>query len=350
MPRARGNQPPSTGSNYNQSKYAKSKKPVKNKRVPFHARPKKAADKNRMLDNKQSQMINRLSKQMYQMQMATYGQVQQNFHSTNREIIPTALYPCCVDLTDFTSVRRINNIVVSNGCRVFQATTGPPGYAPVSAWEPTAAAQNLYWNNQNNDAPDTGKYLAMSCTYFIDVEGVPNLDNTRVRFDVVAQRKDADIPRVTSSGAPDIPRVLPFTLEHLTNLAEPHKNRINPIYFKKYFSKTLFLNSSKSNADTKGTTSNIQRFSFTLHPKKVMQQKDTNPRIQGIPEVDPNTGDIELPPEVQWGNFGPLNVSPDQPLWLIISTDDQTAVTGDKVQVKMSRRVVWRDHVGAANL
>jgi len=351
MPRARGNQPPSTGSNYNQSKYALSKRPKKNKKVPFHRPPKKAAHKNRIIDNKQSKMINKLSKQMYSLQMAAYGSVQQNFHSLNRPLIPTAAFPCCVDLTDFTSVRRVAGNIVSDGCRVYQATLTPPQYSAVSAWEPSAAAVNLYWNNQNQDAPDTGKYLAMNCTYFVDVEGISSLDNTRVRFDVISQRPNANIPRPTAAGGPEVPRILPFTLEHMTNLAEPHLNRINPTYFKKYFTKTLYLNSSKTNASTKGTTSNIQRFSFTIRPNKVCEQKDTNPRVEGLPIVNPDTGVIGLQESVPLGNFGPLNVNPNQPLWLIVSTDDQTASGGsDRVQVKMSRRVVWRDHVGAANL
>lgn len=349
MPSARGNQPNSTGSNHNQSKYATSKPPKRNKKAPMR-KPPKRLQKHKM-DNQQSKLINKLSKQVYKLQMATYGSVQQNFHSTNREIIPTASYPACVDLTDFTSQRRIAGQVVSNGCRVWQATQGPPGYAAVSYWQPSTAVQNnLYWKAQNQDAPDTGKYLAMSATYFIDVEGLPNLDNTRVRFDVIAQKADANIPQVLVGGSPDIPRVLPFTLGELSNLAEPHLNRINPVYFHKYFSKTLFFNSSKTNQNTKGTTGNIQRFSFKIRPNKIMQQKESNPLINNVPVVNVDTGDIELQDEESHGNFGPLNVSPNQPLWLVISTDDQTAITGDQVVVRMSRRVVYRDHVGSANL
>lgn len=347
----RGNDPGSTSSNYNQSRSAaKPRAPRRNRKVPFQKPARKARKK--IVDNKQSKMINKLSKQVYQLQMQSYGSVQQNLHTLDRTLVPTAATPCCLDLTDFTCERVVNGVAVSHGARVFQARTLAPQWGAVSKWKKSSYIQdNYYWKEQNQDQPDTGKYLAMNCTYFVEVFGNPNLDNTRIRFDLIAQKPEAIHPQaVVGASTPQTPRVLPFSLTHLQQLAVPHINRINPVYFKKYFTKTIFINSSKTNANTKGTTANIQRFSFKLNPNKIMSQVETNPQVGDVPIVDETTGVVGLQAEIPHGNFGPLNVSPLQPLWLLISTDDQVSSVGDQVNIKMSRRVVWRDAVGGSNL
>lgn len=352
MPGARGNQPMSSGSNQNQSRNTKPSAPRRNKKAPYRKAPRKPENKKRAVDNKQSNLINSLSRQMYKMQMATYGSVQQNLQSLHRDVTPTASAPICLDLTDFTCERVVAGVVAQNGGRAFQATSVSPYYTAVSKWKRNSTIlNNYYWKNNNADQPDTGKYLCMSASYFIEVTGIDSLDNTRIRFDVIAQKPQADLPiNVAGASTPQTPRVLPFTLAYLTHIAEPHINRINPTYFKKYFSKTVFINSSKTDPATKGTTANIQRFSFKIKPNKVMSQVLTNPQVGDVPIIDETTGVIAAQEEIPYGNYGPYNVSPLQPLWLLISTDDQVATLSDKVAVKISRRVVWRDHVGSSNL
>lgn len=348
MPGQRGNQPASTGNNSNLSKNAKTSAPRHNKKAPYRKAPRKAANKARMQDNKQSNLINSLSRQMYKMQMQAYGAVQQNFHSLERTLIPTRSAPICLDLTDFTSKSIVNNQIVVNGARCFQAIAASPYYSKVSNWRSsTIIANNPYWKANNQDSPDTGKYLAMSAAYFVDIRGNANLDNTRIRFDLVSQKPEGIVPPAVGGVA----GVLPFTLRYLTHLAEPHVNRINPVYFKKYWSKTVFINSQPSGTSgVKATTANIQRFSFKIKPNKVCQQLQTNPQVGDVPIVDETTGDVELQAEIGGGNFGPFNVPATQPLWLIISTDDAIASVGDAVEIRMSRRIVYRDHVGASNL
>lgn len=348
MPRAHGNQPASTANNNNLRKDAKSSAPRRNKKAPYRKAPRRPANKNRMVDNKQSNLINSLSRQMYKMQMAAYGSTQQNFHSLERTLIPTRTTPICLDLTDFTSKSIVNNQIVVNGARCFQAQSASPYYNKCSNWRTsTVIANNPYWKAQNQDSPDTGKYLAMQAAYFVDIRGNANLDNTRIRFDLVSQKPEGIVPQAVNNYA----NVLPFTLQYLTHLAEPHINRINPVYFKKYWSKTIFINSQPSGTSgVKATTANIQRFSFKIKPNKVCKQVETNPQVGDVPIVDEATGDIELQAEIEGGNFGPFNVPATQPLWLIISTDDAVATVGDAVEIRMSRRITYRDHVGASNL
>lgn len=352
MPPARGNQPMSSGSNRNMAKTAKDKPPVKNKKAPKKKLPKVA--RKAKVDNKQSGLINKLSKQVYKLQMASYGSVQMNLHTLDRDLTPTAAAPLCLDVTDFTCERIVNGVSVQDGARIFQAnSTSSPYYGAVSKWKRSNYLQsNYYWKTQNQDQPDTGKYLCMNATYFVEVQGVDALDNTRIRFDLISQ-KPAGILNNNVSGAstPEANKVLPFTLNQMQYLAEPHINRINPLYFKKFFSKTIFINSQPTTeSGVKATTANIQRFSFTLKPNKVMNQVLTNPIVGNVPIIDESTGAIGSQKEIVYGNYGPYNVSPTQPLWLLISTDDQVATLSDKVQIKMSRRIVWRDHIGSANL
>ncbi len=343
MPSARGNQPMSTGSNYNVPKYNKKSMPKKNNKIKLQGY--KTHRKNKT-DNFQSKIINKLSKQVYGLQMAQYGKVQQNFQALERALIPTGAQPCAMDLNDLTCIRGQQLPLNSQGAIVFQHTTGS-GFNSASHWARPPPASNVYWADQNLDAVDTGAYLHLNSTYYVDVRGNRNLDNTRVRFDLIAQRPDAVLPREQLSSNPS---TLPWTLGSMKHLAEPHRNRINPTYFKKYFSKTVFINSQPSgDSGVKATTANIQRFSFTVRPKKLITQLETNPVIQDVPIVDQDTGTIAEQEEILYGNFGPLNVPVTQPLWLVISTDDATSVN-DAVEVRISRRCVWRDHIGSANL
>lgn len=329
-----GNQPQSTSSNHNQSKAARGKPPRRNKKAKFSKPPPKA--RKAKVDNQQSSIINKLSKQVYSLQMSKYGKVQQNYHTLDEVLIPTSSSPLCLDLTDFTC-NRPDNPSAPAGALVYQHIPGVGPPSTPSKWTKQPYEDNYYWKNQNQDQPDGGAYLAKSATYFVQIRGVNALDNTRIRFDVVSQKPNSIIGSASASNL-----FLPDTLTHMKHLAEPMgsaSNRINPIYFRKYFSKTVFMNSTKTDGNTKGTTANIIRFSFKLKPNKLCTQQVTNPTV----------GNLDPALEIPRGNFGPYNVHACQPLWLIISTDDRTAL-GDAVEVNMSRRIVWADTIGSANL
>lgn len=334
MPNARGNQPMSAGSNYNQSAAAKKVVPKKNKAIKY----KKGGGKKASYDNKQTSKINALSKQVHKLQMASYGKVQQNFQRLREILVPVATRAICLDLTDFTC-NRPGTPSAAEGANVFQygLTTTTP--AAVAHWDLASLNTNVFWKHQNVDQVDGGAYLAMNCTYFVEVQGVDALDNTRVRFDIVSQKPSVLTQQIAGATALTGILTLPDSLNSMQHLADPTVNRINPLYFKKYMSKVVFINSAKSNPDTKGTTANIMRFSFRLKPNKLCIQNKTNPTI----------GNLDDEPEIARGNFGPYNVPATQPLWMIISTDDEVGVL-DAVNIKISRRVVWRDQIGSANL
>lgn len=340
-----GNQPQSTSSNNNMRGINKSRIPKRSKKLKFRKYKKSGVDAQKRVDNKQTALVNSLSKKVFKLQMSSYGKIQQNYQVLAEPLIPTATAPLCLDLTDFTC-RRPEDPGAYQGARVYQHLAGAVLPTTPSNWSIAGNVDNFYWQNQNRDQPDTGAYLAMNCTYLVEVTGVNALDNTRIRFDVVSQR-DVVAPPISADLGPNFNHYLPDTLVFMKHLAEPMEqtgNRINPIYFKKYFTKTVFINSTKTDTATKGTTANSMRFSFRLKPNKLCSQLITFPKVGGL-----SSNPLSPQPEIERGNFGPYNVSPHQPLWLIVSTDDRSAL-GDAVQVKIGRRVVWRDHVGSANL
>jgi len=181
---------------------------------------------------------------------------------------------------------------------------------------------------------DTGKYLPVEANYTIRVEGLQSLDNTRVRIQVFQAKASTLIPGTSTSDV----LVLPTGLKHLGNLADPTINRLNPVFMREYkkLGRTMFINSTKTDDQTKGTTGNIFYHRFTIHPKKMKFQGETLPNTPNDPQAAPRDG-----------QFGPLQISPDSPLWMIISTDDITGAIGDAVSVRVSRRVVWRDPLGS---
>lgn len=332
------NQPSHVASDQNLSKNIKSqnKRPKLNKKI-------KSQNKKRT-DKKQNKLINKLSEQVYQLQMAKYGKVQMNFQTMTDPLIPLADYPITFNLNDISCKRTTaGGTDTFSGCRFYQADTsqhvqGLPNLFKVNT------QNNIYWNRLNNDGVDTGGYYLDSVRYFFNIKGRPNLDDTRVRIDIIAQKPGTisaeTIPTGTTGNL--VPTILPWTLPYMGNLVGGVKNRINSLHFKKYMSKTFYLNSQPAaTSSVHPTTSNSQNWSFTIKPNKPILQKQTYPIY--TPGV---TG-----PTVIDSPYGPDNISSHlTPLHCIISTDDLTAAAGDQVNVTISRRCVFRDMMGSALL
>lgn len=340
------NQPFSSSSNRNVRNTARNAVPKKpSKKVEYRKHSKKGLPAQKMYDNKQTNAINKLQKQVYGLQMSKYGKTQQNFHTLSgtlglpaHPLLPNN--PMCLDLTDFTCQRG-----VINGGSVYRLGVGT-AIEQIANWERNALAlDNFYWENQNEDQPDTGAYLAMDATYFVEVSGGRALSNVRIRFDVIAQKPDAVIPSAATATTESL--ALPDTLVYMKSLCQPHLNRINPSFFKKYMTKIIFINSDKQNLYNKGTTANKMRFSFTIKPNKLCIQNETNPQVGGGIIENDTTLVQEQQEEYDRGNFGPLNVPATQPLWLLISTDDGND-DNLNVNIKISRRIRWKDTLGSS--
>jgi len=333
------NQPSHIASDQNLSKNIKSqnKKPKLNKKI-------KSQNKRRT-DKKQNKLINKLSEQVYHLQMAKYGKVQINYQTMQDPLIPLADYPITFNLNDISCKRTTSlGTPTFSGCRFYQTATGTSHVQLLPNVFKINVDNNPYWETLNKDGPDTAGYYLDSVRYFFNIKGRPNLDDTRVRIDIIAQKpgtlNSETIPTGPTGG--DLPLILPWTLPYMTNLVGGIKNRINGLHFKKYISKTFYLNSQPAQTSAvHPTTSNSQNWSFTIRPNKPILQKTTYPIY--TPGV---TG-----PTLIDSPYGPDNISSHlTPLHCIISTDDLTAAAGDQVNVTISRRCVFRDMMGSALL
>jgi len=335
-----GNQPMSSSGNQNVRTKVHNYKPRKGKQVAYRKYKKTGVSAQKRADNEQTSQINKLTKQVYNLQMAKFGNTQQNYHALAEQIKPAGTKPLCFDMNDYTCERGANT-----GGLVYQhnAAAIPE---EVTHWVRREEADNFYWNNQNDDQPDGGAYLAMDATYFFSIRGNRSLSDTRIRFDIITQKEG-----VTFNPFPTLANqslTLPDTLGMFKHLTDPYQNRINPTYFKKIATKIVYINSSKTNTHVKGTTGNRMRFSFTIRPNRVMVQNETNPIAGGVIVAPEDGGAPAEQPEYDRGNFGPLNVPTTQPLWCLISTDD--ADGGEEVIVEVSRRIRWKDSLGSGGL
>lgn len=280
--------------------------------------------------------VYKLAKQVNQLKMSQYGSVQRNMQNlVVSSLVPTASAPLLFDTTDFSCFRNASG---NQGCQVYQVTPANT-VLPASGFNIQDWAGNAYWSRQNADICDTGKYLPLYVKYTIRITGNRSLDNTRIRFDLFSARAKAVVP---TAGASANNVVLPGALVHLKNMANPTLNRLNPTYFKCYTSKTIFINSQnspQSNTSAGGNnTANIRYYTFIVKPRRPKYQALSNPDNPQDPT-----------PEVSDGNFGPLNVPIDSPLWMLISTDDATSLD-DRVEIQINRECKWRDSQGSANL
>jgi len=332
------NQPSSTRSNRNLStavKHSFPKKIRKNKKLKTRGKRKK-------YDKIQNTVINKLSQQVNQLQMARYGKVQMNYQTMLDPLIPTKDFPITFNLNDVSCKRTTSGGTVTfNGCRFYQGDTSNQVQTLDNVFK-INVDPNIYWDNLNKDGVDTGGYYLDSVTYFFNIKGRPNLDDTRVRIDVVSQKSGSINSKTIPTGptGANVPIMLPYSIPYFRRLVGGTENRINPLYFKKYMSKTFYFNSQPGSGTTSvhPTTANSQNWSFTIRPKKAILQNVTYP-IYTPGVVGPTA--LDSP-------YGPDNVDWLSPLHCIISTDDISSTIGDQVNVIVSRRCVFRDMMGSA--
>jgi len=287
-----------------------------------------------------SMAINRLARKVSWLTEARYGSIQRNFHVSNL-MTPLAAQPILTDIMDFTC-RRAN----SAGANFAQYNAAGTAVQTVGNWTPST---NIFHAGQNQDLVDTGKYLALSCHVTMRFQATPSAIDTRIRVDLFSVKAKA-IQQVMS-GQPLFS--FPTALRQLNDLANPEKNKLggNP-YIKVYATKWLYLSSSRNGPAAPGTgaqlpgpavTGNSGYLSFNICPKKgkLRTQDDTVPATPSDP----------IAPIVD-GNYGPFNVPQDEPLFLLISSSDPSAILppANIVSVQLSRTVRWRDPIGQSAL
>ena len=143
------------------------------------------------------------------------------------------------------------------------------------------------------------------------------------------------VPNLTT--LPQDNMILPAALNQLGFMCRPTAgNYVNKKYFNIHYDSGMrSMNSTKTNANLKGTTQNVMFMKYTYSPKggKLINQRYTSPAIQHEDPAVPLAG-------------GPDRVSIAQPRWLLFSSDDPASDTAQfNINISSVRR--YRDHVGA---
>lgn len=333
------------------NKYGRWKHAKKAIRVKVPRRARKGVKRN-------ARAINRLGRAVRAAKMAGYGPIQSNYQTHNRALIPTAALPVLTVLNDFTCNRDIGSL--NDGCPFYQynaagvLTTG-------GMYTTQIIPPSVFHGDFNRNRPgEKGQYFPVRAEYSVTITGNPALDNTRIRFDMFTQKTRPIVQSIVAGTS----KALPGALNSLAFMASGGiLNRLSPFYFKKYWSKTFFINSSKTNAATKGTTGNEVRFKFSIHGKYPVKMLTVPPNPvpdvvneaiaealnEHLDEDDHSSShdDLELAaPSTVPLNYKFDNTALGSQLWLLVSTDDETAAVGDQVEVRISRRVIWRDFQG----
>lgn len=316
--------------------YGKSRKSTRRRRgsVKF-VKPPPAQKTRSGYVRKNALAVNKLSKQVKSLQYSQYGCMQSGFQRMSNHVVPIARYPVLFDMLDF-SVNRLDSSTppVNIPSGPFYQYSGT-SLTAVATWD-LAQPSSAFWQGENTDTVDTGSYLACWMDYTFHIVGNSDLDNTRVRIDIFQQKANVLYARPPTSQV----LTLPTALNQLDNLCLPHLNQLNPRYFKKVKTIVKYFNSRTD------TTQSITQFTpndyyvrYRAAPMKVRQQVITMPTT--------NTSAETALPDGQWGRY---QTPTNQHLWCCISTDDLSALTGDQVNVTISRKLRWRDRIGSGGL
>lgn len=318
--------------------YGKSRKSTRGRRrgrqLVALPRVKKAT---RRYVRKNAYAVNKLAKQVRSLQYSQYGCMQSGFHRMSTHVVPIARAPVLFDMLDF-SVDRLDTstppVTIPSG-PFYQYQGVGPTLTAVARWN-LAQVSSAFWQGENTDILDTGSYLACYMDYTFHIVGNADLDNTRVRIDIFRQKSNVLYDRDPNQ----LPLTLPKALNQLDNIAMPHLNQLNPKYFKKIKTVVKYFNSrTDSTQSVTQFTPNDYYVKYRARPMKVRQQNITIPATAGGAEAQI--------PDGQWGHF---QTPFGQQLWCLISTDDLSALTGDQVNVTISRKIKWRDRVGSGGL
>lgn len=297
--------------------------------------------------------FNKLAKQVRMNTAKAYGKVQCNYQLLGDSIALTNTSPVAFDTTDFTAFQSSVSGQVSVGARIYRWNPTTSQVDTPSNWSRQDFVDNPFWQSQNKDVVSGGSYKPIYSKITIRVAGVPTITNCRVRFDLIKAKRGSFFATNVSGNV-----LMPQSLEHLQNLATPTLNKISPYFFKIIQTKWVTLNSSHfegegstgsdaGDAPPQGTTVNFKYVTFKIRRKSVVKQIITRPR------VDPLVNDAgQFTPaqsEIDDGNYGPLNRTPHDPMWLVCSCSDSPS-TIQSVSMTACRVNWWRDPTGEARI
>ena len=266
---------------------------------------------------------------------ASYGSVQKNLQVLTRPLQPTGVQPCFCVIND---VQADNPVSGAPGAPWYQLNTGGASTV-VSNF---ARNNDTFWDSQNQDIVDTGKYYLSALKLTFRVACIPEnnvqISNRRVRIDIFKQRSSALKTPATFSDIQQLPSVNAQT--RLSNMARPDLNKFNPEFFDLIMTKWVFLNPSKTDGTDKGTGAAIKYVSMDVPSKYLglVTQQIT----------DPSTPDDPSGP-----GFGVSQMPISKRLWCMVSSDIGNTVPSPQfpdIQITCQRYCSFRDSIGASAL
>ena len=151
---------------------------------------------------------------------ASYGSVQKNLQVLTRPLQPVGVQPVFCVIND---VQADNPSSGAPGCPWYQLNTGGASTV-VSNF---ARNNSTFWDSQNADIVDTGKYYLSALKLTFRAECIPEnnvqISNRRVRIDIFKQRSSALKTPSTISDIQQLPSVNAQT--RLANMARPDLNK-----------------------------------------------------------------------------------------------------------------------------
>jgi hypothetical protein len=212
-----------------------------------------------------------------------------------------------------------------------------------------------FYDKEEDNVVNGPKLLLKQVELQFKVHGF--LDDTRVRIDVIRQKKVVNRNHWNYHDANE--HFMPHMAKGLKNIAGFSSNEIDRNYFEVLATRHLYFN-SKGSSNVADTTSGTVTSEATTPPTKYckIDLKFGKGKVckQLTSSVDQTSGsdapdqDIEVEEIDAKGSYSWENQHPLSNVWCLISSDDGTAfgslIDGDAVEVQILRKCVWRDFRG----
>ena len=279
-----------------------------------------------------------LQKQVNKIKLKSYGKPQKARHvavpAPGLSFSPYKERPILINLSNL----RARTSPTNTGCNVFQEdSTGI--LQNIGVFEPY---ENGFWNAANADIPDTGSVYWRGTNFKAEMtSGKALLTDCYINFTTFKLKANASqlIDPVSGAGL-----VLPTAISQLQDMCG--NNTFNKSYFKIFHNRTIYMNSRTATAPTpsniqRNTTGNVKYCTLSMEPKRMLRQAVTST----VAGDEQNISSIK--------GWQTVNVTMDQPLWLLISTnlpelDPQTGdPTDEKIFMELVRTNYWRDMIGS---
>ena len=210
-----------------------------------------------------------------------------------------------------------------------------------------------FYDKEEDNVVNGPKLLLKQVELQFKVHGF--LDDTRVRIDVIRQKKVVNKNHWNYHDANE--HFMPHMAKGLKDLAGFSPNEIDRRFFEVLATRHLYFN-SKGSSNVLDTANSAITTEATTAPTKYCKIDLKFPKggkvcSQLTSSLDQTTGqdatdqDIEVEEVDAKGSYSWENQHPLSNIWCLISSDDQTAfgslVDGDAVEVQILRKCVWRD-------